>query len=220
LRNIRKQASGRSPWQYDFPWDRHGTSDDSFKRSFRVLYAVLMISAFLIPLQLLMLRHAEIPGARIVLYFVFGLFDLALLAGFGRALYLFIRAVKFGKNRIVFHSFPLSIGEDMGVTFAADRRLRNQTLHAELQCIREYYEPSGSGDSRSSRPIFELLYSQTGEFTTDGSGVANLTFHLPPDALSTDLVGPPPCYWELEITAKVPGIDYRGIFLMPVYKTT
>lgn len=118
------------------------------------------------------------------------------------------------------HSFPLSTGQDINVSFVADKHLQNQPLHAELQCIREYYESSGSGDNRTSRPVFELLYSQAGEFSTDAGGMANLIFHLPPDAVSTDLIGSPPCYWELVITAKVPGIDYRGIFLMPIYKTT
>ncbi len=216
LRNLRNQASGRSPWHYDYPWDRQATSDDGFRPAVRVLYAVVMIAAFLAPLQLLMFKQAS--GERVFLSFVFGLFDIALAAGLGRALYLFVRAFKFGRNRIVFHSFPLLTGQDATVTFVADKRLRNQALHAELQCICEYYESSGSAQNRSSFPVFELLYSQTSEFRTDSSGISNLTFHVPANAVSTDLIGTQPCYWELEISAKLPGIDYRGIFLMPVYK--
>jgi hypothetical protein len=127
--------------------------------------------------------------------------------------------MKYGKNRVLFHSFPFCPGQDMSVAFAADKRLRNQALHADLQCIQEYYESSGSGDNRSTQLVFELLYSAAGEFHTDGGGIANLTFHLPPNAASTDLIGSPPRYWELVITAKVPGIDFWGIFLMPIYRT-
>ncbi|HSQ78081.1 MAG TPA: hypothetical protein VLN91_04240, partial [Nitrospirota bacterium] len=219
LRQLRERASGQSPWLYDFPWDRQGTTDSGFKQFFRMLYAISMMSVFLATMQVLASRHAAGPGSSVFLYIIFGLFDIALLIGFGSAVYLFMRAVKYGTNRVLFHSFPLSPGQDIVVSFVADKRLRNQALHAELQCIQEYYETSGSGNDRTSSLVFEQLYSQKGEFRTDGSGIANLTFRLPLDARSTDLVGSPPCYWELEITAKVPGIDYRGIFLMPIYHT-
>jgi len=216
LRQLRERASGQSPWLYDFPWDRQGATDGGFKQFIRVLYAISMMSIFLATMQVLMFRHADGPGSSVFLYIIFGLFDIALLIGFGSAAYLFMRAVKYGTNRVLFHSFPLSPGQDIAVSFVADKRLRNQALHAELQCIQEYYESSGSGNSRTSSLVFEQFYAQAGEFRTDGK-VANLTFRLPPDARSTDLVGSPPCYWELEITAKVPGIDYRGIFLIPIY---
>lgn len=219
LRKLRERASGQAPWLYDFPWDRQGTTDAGFKQFFRVLYAISMMSIFLATLQALMFRHADGTGSSVFLSIIFGLFDIGLLIGFGAAAYLFMRAVKYGTNRVLFHSFPLQPGQDIAVSFVADKRLRNQALHAELQYIKEYYESSGSGTGRMSSLVFEQLYSQKGEFSTDGSGIANLTFRLPLDARSTDLIGSPPCYWELEITAKVPGIDYRGIFLMPIYHT-
>ncbi len=220
LRRLRDQASEESPWLYDYPWDRQAASDGGFKPFFKMFSAISGMTAFLVPIQLLMLRHiGEVQGGPIVfLYLIFGLFDLGMLIGFGSAVYLFLRAMKFGTNRVVFHSFPLQPGQDIAVAFAA-RRLRNQALRAELQCIREYYESSGAGDSRTQSLVFELLYSQAGEFRTDSSGIAKLAFRLPPEAPSTDLAGSPPCYWELVITATVPGIDYKGIFLMPVYRT-
>jgi hypothetical protein len=44
-----------------------------------------------------------------------------------------------------------------------------------------------------------------------------LSFPFPADAAPTRLSERPPRYWELEIGAEVPGIDYQGRFLLPVY---
>lgn len=71
LRNIRNRESGRSPWQYDYPWDRRGAGDNSFKQSFRVFYAISMMSAFLIPMQLLLLNKKNMPFERIFIYLNF-----------------------------------------------------------------------------------------------------------------------------------------------------
>ena len=47
--------------------------------------------------------------------------------------------------------------------------------------------------------------------TTEGRPV------VPPDAPGTSLVMRPPRYWELEVNAAMPGVDYRAVFLVPVY---
>jgi hypothetical protein len=41
---------------------------------------------------------------------------------------------------------------------------------------------------------------------------------LPNDAeLSTQLNGRPAKFWELEVKAKTPGVDYHERFLLPIY---
>jgi len=45
-----------------------------------------------------------------------------------------------------------------------------------------------------------------------------MNFRLPSGIdYSTSLSSRPPRYWELEISSKTPGIDYRSIFFVPVY---
>jgi hypothetical protein len=42
-------------------------------------------------------------------------------------------------------------------------------------------------------------------------------FPIPPDAPTTELGARPPRYWELELSAEVPGVDFGARFLVPVY---
>ena len=45
-----------------------------------------------------------------------------------------------------------------------------------------------------------------------------LKFTLPENGIETRLSERPPRYWELELLAEAPGIDFMAFFLLPVYK--
>lgn len=211
----RKNSSPSQPWSYDNPWKQSGTEDNNYKRAFKLLHIALVFSLLIIPLNFMIMRSVH---KEIMLFILIGLFDLVLLFIIVRVAYLFSVAFKYGKVKIRFHSFPFFAGEELTITFVTEKHLCNQPMHAELQCIKEYSEWEGSRENRSTRQVYEQVYAQKCEFSTDAWGRAHLNFHLPEDAISTDLLGDPPHYWELEISAEVRGIDYQGIFLMPVYQ--
>lgn len=45
-----------------------------------------------------------------------------------------------------------------------------------------------------------------------------VTFQLPADeAFATQLTADSPVYWELDISAETPGVDFAATYLIPVY---
>ena len=187
--------------------------------------AVGGIGLFLVPFHLIIFD--EPPGNyNFVLYGIFGLIDLAVLIAFCHVVYMLVRTLIFGQPRIIFQQFPYFTGQIMNLVFSGGRRLANcKDLIAELHCIKEYYEWKDSGGDSSAIHVNESIYKDLLHFSTDAAGMAELKFHLPDDAISTDLISDPntspprpPHYWELVITSARPGIDYEGIFLLPVYR--
>jgi len=108
------------------------------------------------------------------------------------------------------------------VRFQLPRALRNfETLDCTLRCVEEAYETRGE----CTQVVCYALYQDEQKLPekTVGREVA-LSFPLPPtkdeagdEIPPTALSKRPATYWELEIHAETPGIDYKGLFLLPVY---
>jgi len=215
----RARAAGKrhsSPWLYEHAWARREADDGTRGRALHAFAAIAAIGFFLAPFHLIALSEPDW-----ILWLVIGLFDVALAIGLGYATYLLLRHLKFGRTRVAFSGFPLLTGSTLPLRFHGGRPLQNrQGMKAELVCIEEYYETRGSGKDRSQHVVHEALYRDAREFATDASGAAMLEFQVPAHAPGTRFAvkdGERPRYWELEVSAAVPGIDYHGIFLLPVY---
>jgi hypothetical protein len=125
--------------------------------------------------------------------------------------------LKFGESRVVYGTVPLYAGERLRLHFEGGRLLENcPSLEAQLLCVEEFYERAGE----NSRAVYEQLYRDAVTFATGAAGTAQLGFDLPRDAPGTRLAvqaGEYPRYWELVVSANLPGIDYEGVFLLPIY---
>jgi hypothetical protein len=91
-----------------------------------------------------------------------------------------------------------------------------------LRCIQERIETTGSGRKRTTTEVCYQIWASTFEVEQPGDIAAGhpvpVTFLLPEDAgLSTVLADRPPRYWEIEVAAATPGINYQARFLVPVY---
>ena len=79
----------------------------------------------------------------------------------------------------------------------------------------------GSGRNRSMVTVcYELLaLPATVAAVDDGSGgtALRVVAEVPPGAPVTTLAARPPRYWELELSAATPGVDYGATFLVPIY---
>lgn len=225
LRARARDARGQQPWRYDHNWNIRGTDDGGGRRVARGAAAVGGIGFFLVPFHLLIFD--EPPGnSKFLLYGIFGLFDLAVFIAFCHVVYMLARTLIFGQPRMIYQQFPYFTGQIMNLAFSGGKRLANcKGLIAELHCIKEYYKWIDSGGDSSAIHVNESIYRDRLHFSTDAAGMAELKFHLPEDAVSTDLISDPntspprpPHYWELVITHTRPGIDYEGIFLIPIYR--
>ena len=183
-------------------------------RALNTVFANLVFIFFLVPFHLIFLADKEWDWIPMV---VLGLFDIAIAVMLGYAGYLVLRYLKFGESRVIYGTLPLYTGSQVRLAFEGGRLLENcSSIEAQLVCIEEFYERKG----KNSRAVFEQLYASTRQFSTGASGAAQLEFDLPQDAPGTRLAvegGEFPRYWELVVTAKLPGIDYEGLFLLPIY---
>jgi hypothetical protein len=217
-RRLARRHPGQ-PWWSDHPWDSRGARDQTPAAAARAAHFAAFVLLFLAPFHWI---GFFAPDRVIAFGVVALLFDLVALALVWRALYLVARLMRYGRGAVWFTRFPFRLGEAVellvpaptGITAAAE-------LTATLRCVQERVEVRGTGKGRSVVVVcYELLAPPTAvTLTTDGRGrpAFRVTAHIPPDAPPTALGEHPPRYWELDLAAARPGVDYGARFLVPVY---
>ena len=216
----RAKLDSTSPYQSDYPWSPEGISEDMESPIEKTVLGAIILSGILIPMHFFMagiLVSGEGIG-RILLFIVFGLFDLILLAYIQALISFGWQRLCFGKTRVLFSRFPFFVGQTLTVTFEGGNQLEIKRLFATLRCIEEKIEYSSKYDEDGQIVCYKV-YADENEFTTDGTGRANISFSLPPDLPGTKLKKDLPIYWELVVESVSPGTKYKRTFLMPVYST-
>ena len=208
------------PWQADHAWDAEGVWDDTGQRILKTFYAGFAMAIFMVPFNwIFVLRERHPFGMAIV-----GPFDVIIAGILGYGVYLIARRLKYGTTYLRFERFPFVLGDAIDVRFGTSKGIGAfDRLSFTLRCIQERYETRGSGENRSQQVVCyqrytdSLVMDEAGLFQ-GGDAECPLAFPLPDDAeLTTALAERPPRYWELEIRADTPGVDFRATYLVPVY---
>jgi hypothetical protein len=207
------------PAMADYPWDREGHSPPRWapvRKSLVMLFFMVIFAS--IPNVL----AYESDPTPIVLRISAIVMNLIVIGVLVYALNRLRHAIKFGRTRLRYPRFPLRPGETADLEIELPASLRQiESAHFDLRCIREKYEMQGSGKNRRKQLIQEALYesSQQIEGQALGGSAASLRvrFEIPEDQPCTAMRGKPPHYWELEMIAKVPGLDLNQRYLLPVY---
>jgi hypothetical protein len=192
---------------------------------------MLFFSVFLSPFNFWAFFSGEGP---IPVKLIVSLFDLICLAGWGAFVYQLFRGLKYGESVLAFDGFPFFLGDRLEARFTgADRFLDYTKLTVTLRCVEEALEKDGDSnavkcysrweDQKSYAPG-ELSFS-LGEPSrvlqvfrrADSGAVLSVSFPLPAEDLGTMLSESPSRYWEVEVKAETPGIDFGATFLVPVY---
>lgn len=201
------------PWMVDYPWDRRGGRDEAPGEAGRLLWFVAFMTVFLIPFHWVAFFSSERP---VVFQFATLLFDAVSVAMLGRVAYLVARRVRYGDSRIALGSFPIAPGTTAELLLDALSPLaRAHPIRATLRCIEERFEVRGTGKNRSR---VSVCYERYRDQAVVAPGDTRVRFELPDDVPSTHLSAVPPRYWELELAAETPGVDYGARFLVPVYE--
>ncbi len=217
-----KRAHPDEPWLWDYPWDRYGARDDNRRRVVRAFVGAAFFVLFLLPFNYVGFVMDDVPGRWLWMGIV-GLFDLVTLAAIGHAIYLLLRYLKYGTSALSFDAIPFRVGQEAGLRFLGPGRGEvPDRVVVTLRAIEERYETRGSGKNRSQRVVCYENYADTRTVEDvrvrwEGRRGLALRFALPADAAGTRLSERPPRYWELEVSADVPGVDYKATFLLPVY---
>jgi hypothetical protein len=227
LKGVRRKAaiaSGKvrapgSPWEWDYPWDRIGFRGNKLGQVIKTFWGFVVFAVFLSPFNWWAFVSDE--GTTFVRVVV-GIFDVITVAILGQFVYQLIQFFKYGNSRLLYHAFPFYLGDKMSIGLEGlPTPDKIEELVLDLRFIEERYEMRGSGKNRSSQVICYELYRETR--TLKGSELVfasalEMEWGLPTDDdLNSGLSERPAKFWELEVEAKTPGVDYHERFLLPVY---
>lgn len=217
-------AAGRpgQPWLADFAWNPAGASDSDRGRLAKAVFGGIAWFSIIGPVWWIFNFYATSKA-----WWVMPTMSFMLGVGvfiFLYAIYVALRMHKYGIRRLKFARFPFFLGEQLEVTLSGSRPVWGiRQMLVTLRCIRERYIVHGRGKNARTETICEQLYAESKPWLLDepdwlGQPVA-VAFALPSaDAVSqTNLAADPALYWELEFKADTPGIDFKAVFLVPVY---
>ena len=215
---IVKTTRASSPWLWDYEWQALGISDNKLKKVMHGLIMLIVVGAFLAPFHWWAFVSDE--GSFMVKAMVV-FFDLVFGLGGG---YYFLNNLalflKYGNSRLRFSSFPFLLGDTLSVVLVGLPSEINQ-LQLDLRFIEEQYETRGSGRNKESRVVCYQLYHEERilkDREVASSGKLSLEWGLPNEPEMTSTLSQRPArFWELEVKADTPGVDYHSRFLLPVY---
>lgn len=216
---VRAAERPDEPWYYDHTWAPEGVRFSGLGDMWKKLWFALVWLGFTGGFAYLMFRQsADTFGILFI-----GIFTLVGFGVLGWAIYDFARWCKFGSSRLRFGRFPFLQGETLEVYWSVPRGIKTyNSIDITLRAIEEKYETRGSGKNRSQQVVMYEIYNDHVRFDKEGELPAGseelpITFPLPTDVPPTLLSERPPIYWEIEVKADAPGIDYYARFLVPVY---
>ena len=208
------------PWYWDHAWDSRGAESGGLGPAFQTFLGFLFFSAFLSMFN----WWAFFSPQRIVPLMIFvGLFNLIPVAILLGAFYQLFQHFKYGTSRLHFARFPFRPGHSIEAGLEASRKVAAApSISLTLRYIEEVTETTGSGKNRSSHQVLYCLHEvkqelNSSQFDAGGDAEIPINIRLPAGDFSNRLIDTPRRYWELEVKAETPGIDYAARFLLPVY---
>ena len=218
----RREEHPLEPWLGDYPWDARGADSGGIGSALSGFAVFAFLALFLSMFNWLVFLSNE----KDVPFFakaIVGFFDLIALLVLGSAFYQLFQYLKYGSSRLHFARFPFRPGSSLEAGLEANARiLRAPTISLTLRYIEEEIVVTSSGSKTSSTVQLHSLHEITQELNTSmfdansGSEIP-INIRLPEGDFSTNLSGSPRRYWELDVKAETPGIDYAARFLIPVY---
>lgn len=217
IKNV-KTTRAASPWLWDYEWQALGISDNKLKKVIHAFLMLIVFGVFLAPFHWWAFVSSD--GTFMVKAIVV-FFDL--IVGLGGGYYFFHNLalfLKYGNSRLRFGNFPFLLGGNLSVVLVGLPSEINQ-LQLDLRFIEEKYEVRQRGQERESRVVCYQLYHEAR--TLEGREVVSsdklsLEWNLPNEPNMTSTLSQRPArFWELEVKAETPGVDYHSRFLLPVY---
>ncbi len=237
-RILRERKCPDEQWFLDYPWNPEGIREGVFYKAIWSVLFMIGFSVFLLPFNWWAFFAPEGTSGIIVPVLVV-LFDLICLASWYFTIVFILKGVKYGGSRIRFSSFPFFVGENIDVFFEKAGRLKKfDKLEVILRYIEEEITVRGAGRSQrremASYSVYEDKRTLTPEMSLEGEDSEirrvpaaagsssqeelHIVLPIPRGSYGNALSESPPSYWELEIKAEMPGLDYSSAFLLPVYQ--
>jgi hypothetical protein len=206
------------PWAWDHPWNPEGWRDSGVRGLLSGMMFVVFWWGLLIPFNYLTFVRGVVPFP---FNLVIVLFDLVAIAILGHWLYGLLRLLKYRTSELRFTEFPYRLGRPLDAILVRRGPLATiPELTATLRCVQEAYEIRGTGRNRSHVVVCYELWSERLTIDELPGADFHLRFTPPVDGQPTRLSERPARYWEIEVGAETPGVDYLARFLVPLYETS
>jgi hypothetical protein len=219
LRGISKRYP-YEPWRWEFPQGRELVDEQVSKFAETVKDIVVAVIVLLVMTALLiwiLLGGVPMPGGLIFAVFIGAMEWLLIRKGLLPAITRVLAFARYGQTRLRLQRFPLVPGTKTAVELIIPRGLSNlRQVRAALRRVREIRRES------TVKPFIDTQLKQLQRVDAQEAGSGDtLTFVLevPPaePEESTDLNSAYKCFWELQLTSDVPGLDLDVTFKLPVY---
>ena len=206
------------PWLWRRDWASRSANDQSHVFSAFIWFFAVLWNAISLPAVFVWrARGADEP--------VFGVFLLLFPAIgvllIGIALYQTLRHRKYGGSVARFEALPIPVGRTLrGEVDTRVRDVPQDGFLVRLTSLRRTVHSSGKSTSVSEKILWqEEQRVGAGAAMPNPNGVrVPFRFSLPHDAEPASEENPQNrVLWRLEVIADVPGIDYRGVFELPVF---
>lgn len=217
---VRKEAHPMEPWYWDHPWDSRWSEAGGIGPAIQGFLMSAFLSAFLSMFNWWAFFSDEGPLPVKIFVALFDLMPLIVLLG---AFYSLFQYLKYGKSRLYFARFPFRPGNSIEAGLVAGRRIaKAPSLLLTLRYIEQVAETTGTGKNRSTTQVLYCLHEIKQELSANQYDASSdtgipINIRLPAGDYANRLLGTPRRYWELEVKAETPGIDYAARFLLPVY---
>ncbi len=218
--NLQEQNPDK-PWLHKPEWSIGKIKSSNKKSTYLTLLFALVWNLISWPITILFVPEI-LKEKNYALLFVF-LFP---LIGIGLIIWTvvsFIRLIKYGESVFIMKSIPGVAGGALKGIIVTKVNVKSENgFKVELNCINRHYSGTGKNRSTAERILWQDEYLIKHEVFEDDptQSAIPVLFKIPFDAKETNEENPRDAIiWKLKISADVPGIDYKAIFEIPVFRT-
>lgn len=208
------------PWLWRRDWATGKINSIESKNQLYTWAAVIVWNAFswfvFINIILRMEGKSNLVFVVVVLFPLFGIFMLI------SAIRETIRWKKFGQSIFEMRSVPGVIGGKLeGNIYSGLKESPSGGVTLTLSCINRITTGTGKNRLVSEKVLWEEKQNVSSGYLTQymGGKIIPVLFNIPSHCISTNYENPQNLIiWRLRADASVPGIDYKAVFEVPVFK--
>jgi hypothetical protein len=134
-----------------------------------------------------------------------------------------VASFEFGKTYFQMTDVPIAVGRELrGAIQARFRTKPEHGIRLKLSCVNIVISRSGKDQTTGESILWrdEHIVLPQGLYASPVGTTIPVTFDIPVDARPTDSTDPHNAIaWLLQAEADVPGVDYKDIFEIPVFRT-
>jgi hypothetical protein len=208
-----------APWLADWAWDPDAAHDENAGSMTKTCATAAFLVLFLTPFNVLVASGELDAGETIVAGLLVLAFDAIAVFALYASVVTIWRFFTFGRTRLELAECPFRLGQRLSARFVATRPIDTAQLRCTLRCVEEHWtETVDSRGKRHPKQESYQIYEDSTATPLAGGREAEIAFDLPEAAhYASALSDTPPRYWELEVSADTPGLDFHALFLLPVY---